>query len=76
MRRETIPVTGMSCTGCERTVESALQRVEGVTRAEADHEGDAVEVVVDDGVADEDLQGVADEDLQAAVERAGYDVAG
>jgi copper chaperone len=57
----------MSCNGCEQNVENVLTTLDGVTRVDADHEGDTVEVV-----ADED---VADDDLRAAIERAGYDVA-
>ena len=66
MKRETISVSGMSCNGCEQNVENALQNLDGVSRVEADHEGDTVEVVIDDGVADDDIH--------AAIERAGYDV--
>ena len=68
MERQTISVSGMSCDGCERNVESALTNLEGVSRVEADHEGDAVEVVVDDGVTEDDLH--------AAIREAGYEVAG
>lgn len=67
MKRRTISVTGMSCTGCEQNVENALRTVEGVTRAEADHGDDAVDVVAEDEVDDDDLE--------AAIEEAGYDVA-
>lgn len=67
MERQQIAVDGMSCDGCEQTLENALQTVEGVTRIEADHEVDTVEVVVEDGVADADVR--------AAIENAGYDVA-
>jgi len=67
MNRETVSVSGMSCNGCEQNVENALQNIDGVTRVDADHEGDTVEIVVADGVADDDLH--------AAIERAGYDVA-
>ena len=66
MERDTIPVSGMSCNGCEQNVENALQKLDGVNRAEADHGGDTVEVVVDD---------VANDDVHAAIEQAGYDVA-
>jgi copper chaperone len=66
MKRETISVTGMSCGGCEQNVESALQNVEGVTRVDADHEGDTVEIVAEDDVADDDVR--------ATIEQAGYDV--
>lgn len=57
----------MSCNGCEQNVENALQNIDGVTRVDADHEGNTVEVVVEDDVVDEDLH--------AAIKRAGYDVA-
>ncbi|UHH26109.1 heavy-metal-associated domain-containing protein [Halobacterium noricense] len=56
----------MSCTGCEQNVENALENISGVTRVDADNEGDTVEVVVEDDVSDDDLH--------AAIERAGYDV--
>ena len=67
MERKTITVTGMSCNGCEQNVENSLQNVEGVTRVDADHKGDTVELVVEDDVADDDIK--------AAIENAGYDVA-
>jgi len=57
----------MSCNGCEQNVENALQGLDGVSRVEADHEADTVDVVVDDAVTDDDLT--------AAIEGAGYDVA-
>lgn len=61
----TLRVTGMSCGGCEQNVESALGELDGLSRVEADHEGDTVEVVAD---------GVADDEIRAAVEAAGYTV--
>ena len=67
MERKTISTTGMSCDGCEQNVENTLQNIEGVTRVDADHKGDTVEIVAEDGVADEDIE--------AAIEDAGYDVA-
>ncbi|WP_264183109.1 heavy-metal-associated domain-containing protein [Haloterrigena turkmenica] len=57
-------VSGMSCDGCERNVESAVTNLEGVSRVEADHEGDAGE---DD---------VTEDDLHAAIREAGYEVPG
>ena len=68
MERKTISVTGMSCNGCEQTVENTLQIIEGVTRVDADHDGGTVELVVEDDVADDDIE--------AAIEDAGYDVTG
>lgn len=67
MERKTIAVTGLSCNGCERTVETALRNLAGVTRVEADNETDTVEVVVGDDVTDADVR--------AAIEDAGFDVA-
>jgi len=67
MERKTLAVTGMSCDGCEQNVENALQSLDGVSRVEADHRDDTVDIVVDDDVADTDLT--------AAIEGAGYDVA-
>jgi copper chaperone len=65
MERKTISVTGMSCNGCEQNVETALRNLDGVSRVEANHDADAVDVVLEDGVAD---------DVNAAIEQAGYDV--
>ena len=67
MERKTLSVAGMSCNGCEQNVENALQGLDGVSRVEADHEADTVNVVVDDAVTDDDLT--------TAIEGAGYDVA-
>lgn len=57
-----ITVEGMSCGGCEETVENALKDVPGVTDAEADNETDSVTVEGD----------ASDEDIVTAVEGAGY----
>ncbi|MFB6178894.1 MAG: heavy-metal-associated domain-containing protein [Halorientalis sp.] len=59
----TITVEGMSCEGCEQTVEDALNDVAGVTDASADREGESATI---EGDADTDA-------LVAAVEDAGYD---
>lgn len=58
----------MSCTGCESSVEDAVGDIDGVTRVEADHEAGTVEVDADEGVSEADVA--------AAVENAGYEVAG
>jgi copper chaperone CopZ len=62
----TITVEGMSCEHCERTVEEALEGVDGVAAATADREAASVTV---DGTADRAA-------LVAAVEDAGYDCPG
>lgn len=59
----TITVRGMSCGGCESTVEEALTGVEGITDAEADRELERATV---EGDADPDA-------LVSAVEDAGYE---
>lgn len=41
MPRIEIPVEGMTCEGCERTVQSALGSLGGVRTADADHEASA-----------------------------------
>jgi copper chaperone len=56
----------MSCNGCEQNVENALKKLDSVTRVQADHTGNTVEIVVDDDADDEDIH--------AAIEQAGYDV--
>ncbi|MFC4551405.1 MULTISPECIES: heavy-metal-associated domain-containing protein [Halorussus] len=58
----TITVEGMSCGGCEETVENALRDVPGVTDATANNETNSVNVEGD----------ASDEDISAAVEDAGY----
>lgn len=59
---KTITVEGMSCAGCEESVEEAVRGVSGVTDAEADRESEQVTVDGDAPV----------EDLVTAVEDAGY----
>jgi len=61
-----LDVKGMTCTGCEATIESKVKDISGVTLVEADHvqgkariEFDADKITVDQ--------------LVAAVEAAGYD---
>lgn len=60
---ETITVEGMTCEHCEQTVEEALEDVEGVTSATADHETESATI---EGNADVDT-------LVSTVTDAGYD---
>jgi len=60
---QTLTVEGMSCDHCEQTVEEALEEIDGVTDAKADHESESVTI---DGSADS-------ETLVSAIEDAGYD---
>lgn len=65
MTRRTLAVSGMACGGCEQNVEDALAALDGVTAVEADHERDAVELLV---------ESVPEEQIRTAVEDAGYEV--
>lgn len=65
MPTKTITVTGMSCGGCEDSVEEAVGALEGVERVTADNESDSVEIELDGDVADGEIA--------AAVRDAGYD---
>ncbi|REK15771.1 MAG: heavy metal translocating P-type ATPase [Planctomycetota bacterium] len=66
MARIEIPIQGMTCSHCVRTVVDALQKVEGVHSASVSLAGQRAVVDVDDGVARKDLV--------AAVVGAGYRV--
>lgn len=61
---QTLEVSGMSCTGCESTVEAAVSKVPGSSDVEADHETGTVTI---DG--DVDTQAV-----RTAIEDSGYTV--
>ncbi|QGN06785.1 heavy metal transporter [Halorhabdus sp. CBA1104] len=59
----TITVTGMSCEHCEQSVVEALEALDGVAAASADHDADEATI---EGEADPGT-------LVAAVEDAGYE---
>lgn len=65
---ETLNVKGMMCAHCEAHVKEALEKIDGVTEAKADHE--ACEVVVKMSAP------VAEDVLAAAVKDAGYEFEG
>ena len=64
-RTEIVPVRGMHCGGCERTVSDAVQSVPGVGSARADFVAEEVEVTFDSGQTDLDA-------IRAAVRDAGF----
>lgn len=66
MARLEIPVEGMRCTGCERTLSSALERVDGVRRVDADHAAARVKLSFDSDV-------VGEERLRHEIEQTGYE---
>jgi copper chaperone CopZ len=65
MEHKIYKVEGMSCQGCERSVESALKKLSGVNQVKADHV--AKTVAVEWTNASPDLQVV-----KQTVEKAGY----
>ena len=66
-RRLTLPVEGMSCASCAKSVEGALSRVEGVTGASVNFATERAEVYVEESEA-------RVRDLVCAVEDSGYEV--
>ena len=69
MDETTLEVHGMSCDGCESTVKNALEALEGVTSATANHEASEVRVTHNEATVDDDA-------LRGTVEDAGYEVTG
>jgi Cu+-exporting ATPase len=60
-------VTGMSCRACERRIEKALSRVDGIARSTADHQAGRVRVVFDP-------TRTSKEAVRSCIEHAGYEV--
>ena len=63
-----ITVNGMMCAHCEAHVKEALEKIEGVTEAVADHGKNLVTLST--------AGAVSEEAIKAAVETAGYEYAG
>ncbi|WP_207589507.1 cation transporter [Halomontanus rarus] len=69
MEETTLEVDGMACDGCEENVRTALEALEGVSSATANHTAGKVRVTHDGTVVDRQT-------LSGTVEDAGYEVAG
>ena len=67
--RTVFTVEGMHCGGCSAAITAALEQVEGVVEASADHEKGLATATYDPRKA-----GV--EELEAAIEKLGYTVTG
>ena len=67
MEQVELRVRGMSCTGCEQTIQRALARLDGVVRSVADHRAEQVRVVFDPRLTSEQA-------VRSCIERAGYEV--
>lgn len=68
MKQTTFEVAGMACDGCEESVVEALEALEGVSAATANHEADEVRVEHDVATVDESA-------IATAIEDAGYEPA-
>ncbi|HEX9697421.1 MAG TPA: cation transporter [Actinomycetota bacterium] len=66
--RVTIKIEGMTCGGCENSVKTALERLDGVQVLDVSHAEGAVELLYDPERVDHGA-------LTDAIEEAGYDVA-
>jgi copper chaperone CopZ len=66
MARVEIPVEGMHCGGCERTLSTALKRLDGVRDAQADRVAGKVKVSFDEAR-------VREGDLREQIEQVGYE---
>lgn len=62
-----IQVDGMTCGGCEQSVQNAVGRLDGVERVQADHTTGRVEVTLDPTAVD-------DTTLRYRITEAGYTV--
>jgi Cu2+-exporting ATPase len=67
--RTVYTVEGMHCGGCSAAITAALEKVEGVVEASADHEKGLATAVYDP-------REVGVEELQAVIEKLGYTVTG
>lgn len=65
----TLKVEGMTCTGCEQRLGTALRRLEGVSEAQADHRTGELNIRYDPETTDREA-------LEERVVIAGYEVAG
>lgn len=67
MTKTEIPVKGMHCEGCERTLELALTRLEGVRQAKPDRVAERV-------IVHHDSKQVSVQRLREQIELCGYEV--
>ncbi len=62
-----IQVEGMTCTGCEQSIEKAVGGLDGITEVKADHQAGITTVTYDTVVASRD-------GIRAVIEETGYTV--
>lgn len=68
MTKIEIPVKGMHCDGCERTLQLALTRIEGVRDARPDRKAERVTIHYDP-------ERVSEETLREHIDLCGFEVA-
>ncbi|HWR61131.1 MAG TPA: sulfite exporter TauE/SafE family protein [Clostridia bacterium] len=68
IRRETLHINGMTCTGCELRIEKAVGGLDGITEVKAVYSASKVYVAYDANIVDM-------RDVAAAIKSAGYSVA-
>ncbi|MAF83128.1 MAG: copper ion binding protein [Gammaproteobacteria bacterium] len=68
MTTATIKVTGMTCGGCVKSIENALNEQAGVMKVAADLDAGTVAVDFDDKL-------IQQPGIEQAIEKAGFDVA-
>ena len=68
MEEKTIKVKGMMCEHCEMHVKKALEAIDGIVSAAADHKKGIVQLSL--------KKPVTDNELKAAIEAAGYEFEG
>ena len=66
-QQATIRVRQIHCTGCERRIEQAVSRLDGVRQVKADHRNGEVRVVLDD-------TRTSDATIRTSITRAGFEV--
>lgn len=66
--RITLKIEGMTCGGCESSIKTALERLDGVQVLEASHQEGSVEVLFDPDRTSVDA-------LAEAVDEAGFEMA-
>lgn len=69
MKKTTLNISGMGCSGCANSIESALNSLEGVESASVNLENEIAEISFDDAR-------VRLSDFEKAIEEAGYTMTG
>lgn len=68
MKAIILNVKGMACGGCENRIQNVLKNIEGVEKANADHNTEKVTINIS--------KDISKEILKDAIEDIGYEVAG